>query len=175
MGGLFLRKVCGVASLAYHTTKLWPIIFQFPPMHNTVGKTNGRVVGGYVGTSWSAGHYDPLLLLSIVGNACIAMFYLTRMDELKDAGAHGMGLMFVLASFIESFVFAMYLLSRRMSKTKVTAAKSTKTRGSGKEEVVDNTSKTTAATTKERSMTRWKIPTHYPLASWHVPSPSYRH
>ena len=147
MGGLFLRKVCGVASLAYHTTKLWPIIFQFPPMYNTVGKTNGRVVGGYVGTSWSAGHYDPLLLLSIVGNACIAMFFLTRMDELKDAGAHGMGLMFVLASFIESFVFAMYLLSRRMSKTKVTAAKSTKTRGSGKEEVVDNTSKTTAAAT----------------------------
>jgi hypothetical protein len=151
MGGLFVRKVCGVASLAYHTTKLWPIIFQSPPIYNTVvGKTsNGRVVGGYVGTSWSAGHYDPLLVLSIVGNASIAIFYLTRMDELKDAGAHGMGLMFVLASLIESFVFTVYLLSRRMSKAKVTAVKLTKTRGSGKDDGFDNTSKTTTATTGE--------------------------
>ncbi|KAL3822382.1 hypothetical protein ACHAXA_010860, partial [Cyclostephanos tholiformis] len=114
MGGLFLRKMSGVAGLAFHTTKIWPVVFQSPPQYDTKLK-NGR----WVGASWSAGHFDPLLTLGMIGDVCISIFYLTRLDELKNAGAHRIGLAFVLASFVESFTFGVYLLTRRMN-TKAT-------------------------------------------------------
>ncbi|KAL7473296.1 hypothetical protein ACHAXS_013748, partial [Conticribra weissflogii] len=37
MGGLFIRKIAGVAALAYHTSKLWPIVFAAPPRLETQG------------------------------------------------------------------------------------------------------------------------------------------
>lgn len=119
MGGLFIRKMCGVAGLVYHTTKLWPIVFQHPPQFDATKKSKGG--RRWVGASWSAGHYDPLLTLGMIGNVCIAMFYLSRMNDLKDAGAQGMGQVFLLMSFIESFVFGMYLLSRRTKNDNATS------------------------------------------------------
>lgn len=110
MGGLFIRKLSGVAGLAFHTTKIWPIVFQSPPQYDKTSK-NGR----WVGASWSAGHFDPLLTLGMIGDVCISIFYLTRLDELKNAGAQGIGLAFVLASLVESFIFGVYLLTRRMN------------------------------------------------------------
>ena len=110
MGGLFVRKLCGAAGLAYHTTKIWPVVFQSPPQYDMKSK-NGR----WVGTSWSAGHFDPLLTLGMIGDLCVSMFYLARMDELKNAGSERIGLAFVLAGLVESFVFGVYLLTRRMN------------------------------------------------------------
>lgn len=108
MGGLFVRKMAGVAGLAYHTTKILPIVFHSPPQYDTKSKK-------YVGASWSAGHFDPLLSLGMIGNVCISMFYLARFDELKHAGAQGIGLAFILTSLVEAFIFGLYLLSRRMN------------------------------------------------------------
>ena len=110
MGGLFVRKMSGVAGLAYHTTKLWPIVFHSPPQHDAKSK-NGR----WVGASWSAGHFDPLLTLGMMGDICISIFYINRMDDLTNAGARGIGMAFVLAGLIEAMVFGLYLLSRRMN------------------------------------------------------------
>ncbi|KAL3791856.1 hypothetical protein ACHAW5_002907 [Stephanodiscus triporus] len=110
MGGLFIRKLSGVAGLTFHTTKIWPIVFQSPPQYDKTSK-NGR----WVGASWSAGHFDPLLTLGMIGDVCISIFYLTRLDELKNAGAQGIGLAFVVASLVESFIFGVYLLTRRMN------------------------------------------------------------
>lgn len=110
MGGLFIRKLSGVAGLAFHTTKMWPIVFQSPPVYDKTS-VNGR----WVGASWSAGHFDPLLTLGMIGDICISIFYLTRLDELKNAGAQGIGLAFVMASLVESFIFGVYLFTRRMN------------------------------------------------------------
>jgi len=110
MGGLFIRKLSGVAGLAFHTTKMWPIVFQSPPVYDKTS-VNGR----WVGASWSAGHFDPLLTLGMIGDVCISIFYLTRLEELKNAGAQGIGLAFVMASLVESFIFGVYLFTRRMN------------------------------------------------------------
>ena len=111
MGGLFIRKMAGVAGLAYHTTKLWPIVFHSPPEHDK--KSNS---GRWIGASWGEGHFDPLLTLGMIGDVCISIFYMNRMDDLKNAGAGEIGMAFIFASLIEAFIFGMYLLSRRMNR-----------------------------------------------------------
>ena len=108
MGGLFLRKMAGAAGLAFHTTKLWPIVFHSP-------MTLDRQTGKWVGASWGAGHFDPLLFVGIIGDVCVSMFYLARLDEIQVAGAQGLGRAFVLASLVEALVFGLYLIGRRMS------------------------------------------------------------
>lgn len=110
MGGLFIHKMVGVAGLAFHTTKLWPMVFQSAPQYSITSKS-----GRWVGASWSAGHYDPILTLGMIGDLCVSMFYLNRLDELKNAGAGSIGMAFILTSFVEAFIFGMYLLSRRMN------------------------------------------------------------
>ncbi|KAL7484508.1 hypothetical protein ACHAW6_010141 [Cyclotella cf. meneghiniana] len=107
MGGLFVRKMSGAAGLAFQTAKLWPIVFHSPPVF---GKK------GMVGPSWSAGHFEPLLLLGMVGDVCLSVFYLVRLEELTNGGAQGVGKAFVLAGFLEALVFALYVTSRRMNK-----------------------------------------------------------
>ncbi|KAL7540156.1 hypothetical protein ACHAXR_012853 [Thalassiosira sp. AJA248-18] len=110
MGGLFIRKMSGVAGLAFHTTKMLPIVFHSPPHYDKTSKS-----GRWVGASWSAGHLDPVLTLGMIGDVCVSLFYLARFDELKNAGAQGIGMAFVLTSLVEAFIFGLYLLSRRMN------------------------------------------------------------
>lgn len=115
MGGLYIRKMAGVAGLAFHTTKIWPVIFQSAPQFD-------RSAGRWSGASWSGGHYDTILALGMIGDVCVSVFYLGRLEELKVAGASGIGMAFILTSLVEAFVFGMYLLSRRMNhKAKATA------------------------------------------------------
>ena len=117
MGGLFIRKMAGVAGLSYHTTKLLPIVFQSAPTFDKKSK-----YGRWVGASYSVGHYDPLLTLGMIGNICISMFYVGRLDEMKNANATGLGMAYIMTSFIEAFIFGMYLISRRVNyKTSTTA------------------------------------------------------
>lgn len=124
MGGLFLRKMSGVAGLAFHTTKLLPIVFHSPPMYESGG---GKKRGGMVGASWGAGHFDPLLAIGMMGDVCVGLFYLVRLEDLKNAGAEGLGMAFVLASLVEALVFGLYLVSRRMGDSR----SSTKTKSLG--------------------------------------------
>eukprot|EP00580_Thalassiosira_gravida_P009304 CAMPEP_0201640702 /NCGR_PEP_ID=MMETSP0493-20130528/22456_1 /ASSEMBLY_ACC=CAM_ASM_000838 /TAXON_ID=420259 /ORGANISM="Thalassiosira gravida, Strain GMp14c1" /LENGTH=251 /DNA_ID=CAMNT_0048114447 /DNA_START=40 /DNA_END=792 /DNA_ORIENTATION=- len=106
MGGLFVRKLSGAAGLAFHTTKLMPVVFHSPPQYHH---------GKWMGASWSAGHFDPVLTLGMMGDVCLAYFYLGRLEELKDVGAGGLGMAFVLTSLVEAFVLGMYMLTRRMN------------------------------------------------------------
>mmetsp|Transcript_8732 Transcript_8732/g.12783 ORF Transcript_8732/g.12783 Transcript_8732/m.12783 type:complete len:497 (+) Transcript_8732:93-1583(+) len=113
MGGLFVRKVAGVAAMGYHTTKLWSIVFQSAPVPSLL---DGQIK--MKGASWSIGHYDPILTLGMLGNTCIAAFYMMRIEELRNAGAEPLVAMLVMASLIEALVFGAYLMSRRMSMKK---------------------------------------------------------
>jgi len=124
MGGLFLRKFSGVAGLAFHTSKIWPIVFHSPPHYDSSSPR-------WVGASWSAGHFDPILTVGMIGNVCVGMFYLGRLEELKNAGARGIGMAFVLTSLVEAFIFGLYLLSRRMNHKvpKIKAAAKASTAG----------------------------------------------
>jgi len=106
MGGLFVRKLSGVAGLSFHTTKLMPVVFHSPPQYHH---------GKWTGASWSAGHFDPVLILGMMGDVCLGVFYLGRLEELKDAGCGGLGMAFVLTSLVEAFILGMYMLSRRMN------------------------------------------------------------
>ena len=113
MGGLFVRKMAGVAAMGYHTAKLWPIVFQSAPVPSLAG---GQIK--MKGASWSVGHYDPILTLSILGNICIAVFYMGRLEELRSSGAELLAAVLVMASLIEALVFGSYLMSRRISMKK---------------------------------------------------------
>jgi hypothetical protein len=117
MGGLFVRKMAGVAALGYHTSKLWPIVFQSAPVPSFVAD-GGKGIMKMKGASWYIGHYDPILTLGILGNSCIAAFYMVRLDELRNAGAEPLVAILVMASLIEALVFGAYLMSRRMSSRK---------------------------------------------------------
>jgi len=112
MGGLFVHKLAGMAGLAYHSTKLLPIVFHTPPRYDArLRHEKGQLK--WIGASWNAGHFDPLLALGMIGDVCVATFYLNRLDDLKNAGAGGLGLAFVLTSLVEAFIFGMYLLLRK--------------------------------------------------------------
>ena len=109
-----MRKMSGAAGLAFHTFKLWPIVFHSPPVYQS-GKR------GMVGASWSGGHFNPLLVLGMVGDVCVSMFYWMRLEEIKTAGAGGLGMAFVLAGFVEAIVFGLYLVKNRMNEKKQSA------------------------------------------------------
>jgi hypothetical protein len=68
MGGFFIRKLCGAAGVAVHFQKLLPLLF-----HPT-------------GAQWSNGHFNPLLITSIVANIALATFYAYYFEDLKAAG-----------------------------------------------------------------------------------------
>ena len=108
MGGLFVRKLSGAAGLAYHTTKIWPVIFQSSP---TFDAKRMR----FRGSSWGGGHYDGLLLLTAFGNVCLAAFYGSRLDELRNADATGLVAAYIAASLIEAAVFVAYVVGRRLA------------------------------------------------------------
>lgn len=113
MGGLFLRKMAGTAALAFHTSKLCPVLFSSGPTYDQKeSAASGK--HRWAGASWSAGHFDPILALGMIGDTCLTVFYMARLDELKNAGAGAIGMGFVSAGLAEAFVLAMYLLNRRM-------------------------------------------------------------
>ncbi|KAL3785147.1 hypothetical protein ACHAWO_011208 [Cyclotella atomus] len=108
MGGLFVRKLSGAAGMAFHTSKLWPVVFQSFPYYQA-GKD------GMIGPSWSGGHYDPLILLGMGGDLALGTFYLVKLEEIKSAGADRLGMVYVLTAVVEAIVFGLYVFGRRMS------------------------------------------------------------
>lgn len=113
MGGLFLRKMAGGAALAFHTAKLWPVLFTSGPMYDPK-ESAASGEHRWAGASWSAGHFDPILALGIIGDVCLSMFYLGRLEELTNAGAGAIGMAFAMTGLVEAFILGVYLLNRRM-------------------------------------------------------------
>jgi len=95
MGGLFIRKWCGAAALIVHSQKLIPVLF-----HPT-------------GANWRAGHFNPVLLIAVLGNLCVASFYYSYMPELASAGTDGLSLVIIAVSTFEACVMFLYFLSAR--------------------------------------------------------------
>mmetsp|Transcript_6880 Transcript_6880/g.15114 ORF Transcript_6880/g.15114 Transcript_6880/m.15114 type:complete len:409 (+) Transcript_6880:167-1393(+) len=95
MGGLFVRKVGGAAALAYHTQKIAPLVFQPAAAH------------------WAAGHFAPVLLMSVVGNLIIVLFYALYADDLKAAGAGDMGMIICALLLVEAIAMLGYTFSAR--------------------------------------------------------------
>lgn len=111
MGGLYVRKLSGAAGLAFHTCKLWPLVFQSLPYYVEGGKR-------MMGPSWSGGHYDPLLSLTMLGDVAVGTFYLANLQDLRDAGTSRLAMAYIFAAFIEAMVFGLYIISRRMGSRK---------------------------------------------------------
>jgi len=92
MGGFFIRKLAGAASLTFYSQKIFPFIFQSDYAH------------------WATGHFTPVLASSIVGNLAVIGFYLSNIDELKAADAEMFGFATILLLAIESLVLVAFLL-----------------------------------------------------------------
>jgi hypothetical protein len=95
MGGLFVRKVGGAASLALQFQKLMPML-----MHPWDAR-------------WKQGHFRPALWTAFVSNIVLAMFYATYLPDLALAGADGLAKIFVALLGVESIVILYFLYSSR--------------------------------------------------------------
>jgi hypothetical protein len=92
MGGLFVRKIGGAASLTVQLTKIWPFL-----IHPTEAL-------------WSRGHFRPLLWGAVLSDLSTVGFYATYLKDLEDAGAGKLPLYFMAALAVECLVIFLYLV-----------------------------------------------------------------
>jgi hypothetical protein len=95
MGGFFIRKLGGVASLGVHLQKLVPFLYHFS------------------GAQWNLGHFRPILLTGLIANMIIAGFYALYMEDLTAAAATDLPMFMIGLLAIESIVFLCYLFQTR--------------------------------------------------------------
>mmetsp|Transcript_43453 Transcript_43453/g.132194 ORF Transcript_43453/g.132194 Transcript_43453/m.132194 type:complete len:410 (-) Transcript_43453:634-1863(-) len=100
MGGLFVRKMAGAASLAVHSQKIVPFIFQPDGAH------------------WARGHFIPVLFASALGNVAIAGFYTIYAEDLKGAGAGQMSMVICSLLLVEAIIMLGYAISASRGKEK---------------------------------------------------------
>lgn len=93
MGGFFVRKMAGSAALAFHLTKLIPILFQKSNVH------------------WGHGHFKPMLLTSCLGDLAVAAFYISYLEDFKIAGAERMGFGVSFALIFEALVILGFVIT----------------------------------------------------------------
>jgi hypothetical protein len=106
MGGFFVRKMAGAAALGYHMQKLIPLMFQKADTH------------------WGRGHFQPMLLSSVLGNLAIAFFYVSHFDDFKSSGAHDMGSKIASVLIFEAVVIMAFILSSLLKSRPILKAKS---------------------------------------------------
>lgn len=92
MGGFFIRKMAGAAGLGYHLQKLMPVLFQKNDVH------------------WGKRHYVPVMASSVIGNLCLAGYFLASMEDFKSTGADVMGFRVAVVLLVEALVMLVYLL-----------------------------------------------------------------
>ena len=101
MGGLFVRKVGGAASMVVQLQKLLPLLFH--PL-------NAR---------WKRGHFTPLFVTAAITNLMLVAFYMMYIvDDLQAAGAEELPMLFVAASLTETVVILGYLIQARKNTVK---------------------------------------------------------
>mmetsp|Transcript_123813 Transcript_123813/g.346726 ORF Transcript_123813/g.346726 Transcript_123813/m.346726 type:complete len:237 (-) Transcript_123813:622-1332(-) len=111
MGGLFVRKLGGAASMALHFQKLLPMV-----MHPWDAR-------------WKHGHFRPVFWTAVVSNTLLTLFYAYYLGDLATAGADGLATMFKAVLSFESLVICYYLYaSRKVMQTPAVAMKEGKTR-----------------------------------------------
>ena len=99
MGGFFVRKLAGAASLGVQLQKLVPFVF-----HPSAA-------------DWSKGHFKPLLGIAILANIAIILFYSVYLPDLLSAGAEMVAYGSIGLLSFESLFFSIYLLQRSQGKT----------------------------------------------------------
>ncbi len=98
MGGFFVRKLAGAAALAFHLQKLLPLIYQPSNVH------------------WGLGHFTPMLVTSVLGNMAVAAFYVSHLDDLKNADAGSIGFAIIATLVLESVVIGGFILTLLLRK-----------------------------------------------------------
>lgn len=122
MGGFFVRKVAGAAAVGVHLQKLVPLL-----VHPN-------------GAQWTLGHFGPFLIVALIGNLCIGLFYAIYWDVLVANGANQLPRMFLCCLSVESVTIAAYLLlSKPMKKGHAVAMPQGKTPQSMTSNVVSRT------------------------------------
>jgi hypothetical protein len=92
MGGLFVRKLLGAATMAVHTHKLLPLLFH-PD-----------------GAQWKRGHFRPLLGTSVMVNLALASLLAYYFEDFTVAAADKLPMIFMAILLFESLVMVFYLL-----------------------------------------------------------------
>lgn len=118
MGGFFVRKMVGAAALGYHLQKILPLLFQRDYCH------------------WGQGHFQPLLLTSVLGNVAISGYYMSNLEVLKNADAHNMGYKITFALLIEAIVMTIYMLTATFPKVLKSATSKRLPPGKGPNSIV---------------------------------------
>jgi hypothetical protein len=95
MGGLFIRKVGGAASLAVQSQKLIPLLFH----------PNGAM--------WNRGHFRPLLITAALSNIMLAIFYGMYMQDFTFAQAEMLPMVFIGVLCFETAVIIYYLCTQK--------------------------------------------------------------
>lgn len=93
MGGFFVRKLAGGVGGAVHWHKIMPLLWHEP------------------GAQWRSGHFRPLLWTAIFGNAAVAAFYASYLDDLSAAGARELPLAMLTLLAVETLTMMYYLYS----------------------------------------------------------------
>ena len=110
MGGLFLRKVGGAASMAVQLQKLLPLLF-----HPT-------------DSQWKRGHFLPVFVAALVANMSLIAFYgIYLVDELEAVGAGALPKLFIGVLLFETAVILGCLATSRYTKGPAIALKDGKT------------------------------------------------
>jgi hypothetical protein len=95
MGGLFVRKIGGAASLGLQFQKLLPLLIH---------PWDAR---------WKHGHFRPALWTGVISNIVLSVFYASYLPDLAMTGADGLAKFFVAVLGFESLVIMAYLYSAR--------------------------------------------------------------
>lgn len=101
MGGLFIRKLCGVAALTVHSQKLIPLLFH--PRD----------------AQWRLGHFNPMLGIAILGNVAIALLHFYYMADFSASSAEALPKLMIGILSFEAFVMLCYYMSARRRASKV--------------------------------------------------------
>jgi len=110
MGGLFIRKVGGAASMAFQLQKLLPLLFH--PRNS----------------QWRRGHFQPIFATALLANLSLIAFYgIYIVEELAPIGADGLPKMFVGVLLFETIVILGYLATSRYTKGPAVAMENGKT------------------------------------------------
>ena len=96
MGGLFVRKVAGVAAIAAHSQKLMPLLFPSNDAH------------------FGCGHFTPMLVAAAIGNVALATLHMLYLDDLRSSGefseASSLVTICIGMLLVEALVMSIYAL-----------------------------------------------------------------
>mmetsp|Transcript_12215 Transcript_12215/g.15972 ORF Transcript_12215/g.15972 Transcript_12215/m.15972 type:complete len:401 (+) Transcript_12215:110-1312(+) len=122
MGGFFVRKVAGAAVAGVQMQKIIPLLFH------------------QRGAKYSMGHFQPLLVTSILANLASMTFLACKWDDLSAAsGANELPFYWIAVMAVESVVLLYYALTAKTKRGPAVAMKDGKTPSSSPSRILSRT------------------------------------